>query len=235
MRVKVRVPRGLSLLPPETVRAAARALGIFARDRLTQGAQTRLNTTATTYIRGLNEADSLVVNDSSATLTLQGKLPNALERGSGPFDMKKMLRGKKYVNVPIQHGTPGSTNRKPMPSADHSVMQSVVKQAKAAMGNKPFSARGPKNMPSPAREKVTSFGTYKQKGSPTGSMVYQKHAYGKGSQGTYTTFRRLSRASDPASWIHPGFKALNLFPTVANEVKSLGPKLVRDYLRQGIR
>lgn len=58
--------------------------------------------------------------------------------------------------------------------------------------------------------------------------TYEK---GKGSQ--HMTFRRLSKNSDPSSWIHGGITARNLFPVVAKEVEKLGTKMVEKVLNAG--
>lgn len=225
MKITVKVPKKLVSISPETRKRVLGALGAFARDALTRQAQSKLRSTAQTYIRGLTAPGSLEVSEKSATITLVGKMANALEAGSGPFDLKKSLKGKPYRDIPFRHGTPNATIRSSMPQADFNVMQAVVARAKkAAMagglskkGAEAMRVRGPVNMPTPAQPK-----------HKVGLYSSAMHVPGTGNM----TFRRMSAKSK--GWIHPGFRAASLFPKVVAEVKKLAPRLLADYLRNGI-
>lgn len=214
MKVTVTVPPKLRKAAKESIQRAVGALGAMARDRLTDLAQKRLQSFSQSYINGISTP---VVTENTATITLNGQLNNMMEKGTGPFDIKKMLRGRSFVNVPFQHGTPG-TSRNPMPKGDYSVMQKLVQSAQ----NQAL-VRGPKVMPTTARpgEKV----------GRTASMVRT----GATGHHQYLTFRRISRKSLPTSWIHPGFKALNIFTTVRDELEKVAPKVVADYLKEGLK
>ena len=147
-----------------------------------------------------------------------------MEKGAPRFDLKeKLLKGRLFVNVPFRHGAPGSVNFKPMPVTEHSLMRDAIKAASSATRR----VRGPASMPTGPRAGHKR-GIYDD-------MLAQKHRYEKSTGITYTTWRRLSATSDASSWFHPGFKPLRLFPGVADEVRKLAPKLLREYLKQGLK
>jgi hypothetical protein len=50
------------------------------------------------------------------------------------------------------------------------------------------------------------------------------------SAGMYMIFRRVSRKSDPNSWIHPGFKSINLIDQVQNKMSDIFPKILDNVL-----
>ena len=220
MKVTVKMPKGFEKATKESVARALSALATFAKDRITVAAQTKLHSTASTYIRGISEPK---LTATTATITLVGRLPNMMEGGTSAFDLKRgLLKGRRFVDVPFRHGAPGSVVFKEMPVTEHSLMRAAVKAAGGAVR-----VRGPASMPTGPRAGHKR-GIYDD-------MVAQRHRYEKGVGTTYTTWRRLSITSDPSSWIHPGFKPLHLFPGVANEVRKLAPRLLREYIKQGIK
>lgn len=225
MKVTVTIPSGFQRATEASVKRALSALGMLARDRMTALAQEKLKSTAQQYIQSISTPN---VSGNTATLTLNGLLANMMEKGAPPYDLKKMLRGRPYVDVAFKHGAPGS-GRAPMPKAEFSIMGALAKAAKGAM------VRGPRNMPTPPMRKQTALGSYQQKESKYGSMLRLTHTYKGATQATYLTIRRISKKSDPASWIHPGFKAIGIFPLVAKEVRKLAPRVIADYVREGLK
>lgn len=87
-------------------------------------AQDELTASAGDYISGITPIE---YGDTWAQIRLLGWLPNAIEHGHEPFDMKpgllqgphaKMGKNGPYNTVPFRHGTPGTTGKsvgKPMP------------------------------------------------------------------------------------------------------------------------
>lgn len=228
MKVTVTMPKKFRRSAEDAVQRALSALAALARDRLTTLAQEKLKSSAQAYMRGLSQP---VVKDRTAVITLGGAFPNMMEKGSSPYDLKKMLRGRKFVDVPFRHGPPGSKSVQSMPKNDYNVMRMVAASARAA-----GRARGPRDMPTkPMTVTREGFGKYRHKESKYGSMLVMTHKYKGATQRQYLTIRRISQKSNPASWIHPGFKPLGIFPLVANEVKKLAPKVIAEYVRNMVR
>jgi hypothetical protein len=180
----------------------------------------------------INNLDIIRNSQFSRTIMLHGMLPNMIEKGIGPFDMKenfkksgkvkysvKTSKGGKvtfswYLTIPFRIGTPGIVGEN---SAFSSIMP---KEVHDIMKKKP--ANSPlKNVPSPfdipqsraaivIPEANINFPEYTHKSSIYAGMVKKTGAYGKTTQNTYQTFRRVSGNSDPNSWIHKGIKAHNL-------------------------
>lgn len=224
MKVKVKMPKGFSSLAAASVKRAAAALAELAKDRITETAQGKLRSTAGQYLKGL----TVTASDTAFTIQLKGGLPTMLEAGAPPFDLKKMLRGRKFVDVPFRHAPKGN-GPNVMPKSDFNLMRSVAMKARAA-GSK--TVRGPAKMNSePELKSNKRFGSYQQKGGKTGSMM----KVGVGKSAGYMTFRRMSEKSPASSWIHPGYKALNIFPKVAKELTKLAPKVIAEYIKNGIR
>lgn len=136
-------------------------------------------------------------------IILRGWLPNAIEDGIGPFDMKAGFEGSSkkktypggwYLTIPKRHGTPGTV------SFDSVLPKEVYKSIYAV----------------PEEYKVK---TVRQRIYDQGKLLYDQYEsksnifdglkrinrLGGGSQ--YVTFRRVSSKSDPESWIHSGIQA----------------------------
>jgi len=224
IRVKISVPKGLRLKVQQSMKRALTALAMVAHDRVTTLAQERLTSSAQDFIHAVSTP---VVNDRSFTIKLNTRLAAMQEQGRKPFDMKVMLKGRKFVDVPFRHGVPGSTALRPMSKPDYAVMRAAAK----AQGGGSI-VRGPKRMPSGIGSSHTG---YTHAASRTGSMLRLTKTYrGSSSSTSYMTFRRMSARSNPASWIHPGFKPLGIFTTVSKEMKKLAPKVIADYVRKGV-
>lgn len=215
MKVKVTLPSGLRSASMEAIKEATEALMGFAQQRATQLAQQRLRgSSSSAYARGLTTPASLhFPRHGVGVLELVGAFPQALERGTGPFDIKRMLRGRKYVDVPLRHGTPGTTVLRPMPKQVYDAMAANIAMARGAA-----KVRGPRTFPSMPANITAKFGSMTRINSGAGSQ--------------YLTFRRISQKSPSSSWIHPGFKPVSIFPVVARDVRKLAPRLVRDFLKR---
>ncbi len=114
------------LLDPTVAHDVLQELAEMARAEWVRLAQTELKSTAQDYILGLTPIE--YYGGNWAQIRLVGWLPNALEQGSPPFDMKPGLlagphakiskKGVRYNIVPFRHATPGTTGRNvgaPMP------------------------------------------------------------------------------------------------------------------------
>lgn len=100
-------------------------LAEMARGEWIRLAQEGLGSTSAEYIAGIQPVE---IRGHTAAVHLVGELPNDLENGKLPFDMKPGLlngprskvtkKGTRYNTVPFRHGAPGTTGRNvgdPMP------------------------------------------------------------------------------------------------------------------------
>jgi hypothetical protein len=223
MKVTVTLPKKFRRATDEAVRRALYSLAVVARDRVTQLAQARLGGSAALFV---NSVVGPTFEENSFTLRLGSRLASMMEAGSPPYDLKVMLRGRPFVNVPFRQGTPGSTVLPPMPQADYNVMRSMAKKAGNAAR-----VRAPKHMPSQPETKRTPKGAYTWSAGKTSGMLRLSKTYRGATQSQYMTFRRISAKSKPESWIHPGFKPLGVFPRVATEMRKLAPRVLADAMR----
>lgn len=195
-------------------------------------ASDKLKSTRTNYIEGLDIED---VGRYSKRIVLRGVLNNMIETGVGPFDMKEGFRKSKnvkyapvfnketgeteyrwYLTIPFRIGTPGIVGENAafsniMPKSIHKIM----KAKPANEGLKKSETPSPYDVPQ-SRQRIVipsqniDIPEYKHKAGLFEGMVKKVGAYGKTTQNTYMTFRRVGAASDPNSWVHQGIKAYNL-------------------------
>lgn len=168
------------------------------------------------YIEKLGE-DTVLVG-------LRGWLPNAIEKGLEPFDIKEGFRasskrkfkknGGWYLTIPFRIGTPGIVGESSifstiMPNEVYKVaLQELKGKGKTLSVDKfpkEFQVKG-------IRREVTNqitgkvFEQYQHKSSVfEGMKKSQKEGHGH-----YVTFRRVSDLSDENSWVHSGIIARNL-------------------------
>lgn len=164
-------------------------------------------------------------------VVLTGWLPNAIESGISPFDMKAgLLHGPKakkgangvmYNTIPFRLGNPEALSESAMFSAilPEPVYDAIQEKSQNIPTSGGIRTEGlkPSEIPTTYREPVVrkapstptaSFKDYKHK-----SSIFQGVSKVKDSvtgQNRYVSFRRVSENSDPDSWIHKGIDAHNL-------------------------
>lgn len=215
----------------DAMRERVFTLAEMARGEWIRQAQTHLEGSAADYIAGIQPVE---VEGNWATVALVGELPNAIENGKAPFDMKpgllkgpnaKVGKNGRYNTVPFRHGTPETTGKRvgaPMPITGHtpkgtptSLIYAAAKRVKAssenATGKTVWGGRtgdfGGYGMRTQLPVKGGRPGAYTWKASPFAGMVKIAKTYKSAVQNQYVTFRRVSDNSDPSSWWHPGIKA----------------------------
>ena len=226
----------LNLLEEQSLQLAddvVKGLAIELHSEWTQLAKNSLGSTRQEYI------NSLILGDDgflTSKVTLVGELPNDLEQGKGPWDMKpsfansskkKMTKsGGWFLTIPFRHAIPGSVGES---SIFSSVLpSSVMKEMKAASDDKFRSMTGATSVSLPTKNLPQEFQTkgvrkellnketnevfkaYAHKTAQYAGLTRISKQYESASQSQYMTFRRVSDKSDPDSWIHPGFTALKL-------------------------
>lgn len=200
-------------------------------------ASNKLKSTRDEYLNGLE----IIKNSKfSRTIMLNGKLANMIEKGASPFDMKEGFRKSSkvkystkknkngdvsvswYLTIPFRIGTPGIVGENSafssiMPKQIHSLMQALPTGKSLKKIPSPFDipqTRQEINIP----ESNINFPEYTNKSSIYSGMVKNTGAYGKTTQNSYSTFRRVSENSDPNSWIHKGIQAHNLMNVAISNV-----------------
>lgn len=215
-------------------------------------AANRLNSTRDEYINGLQ-----IVRNSqfSRTIKLNGQMPNMIESGANPFDMKEGFQKSSkvkystktdaqgnvtvswYLTIPFRHATPGAIGEN---SAFSSVMPEEIHQsaqsapAGKSIGNLPAGFDIPQSRAAIVIPKANiDFPAYTHKSSIYAGMVRNETAYDKTVQNSYSTFRRVSSNSDPNSWIHKGIQAYNLLDKAiaATNVNDLSENKVDEILK----
>ena len=169
---------------------------------------------------------------------LTGTLPQMIEEGASPFDLKegfkksdkvsytvpvynakgKMIRkgGGWYLTIPFRHGTPGIVGQSgfanEMPQEVYNVIRKRAARQPLAAVDIPSPYDVPKSRAAIMDEqnKRVLYAEYQHKHSIYEGMIKKTAAYNKVTQNTYMTFRRASDNSDPLSWIHRGIKAHHL-------------------------
>jgi len=262
--IKVDMPK---VFTPKVRREIFQATGEFAIKQLVKMAQKQIRSMdlRKAYTHSLDVAKFpavLVVTTENAVVTLvtppSGLDPNALELGSGPWDMKeKLLKGAKFKDIGFRHGSPNSSEGQAKGgggyhfkqiSTPKDEFQKLIKSARDAAvlpSGKPSSRAKPPEGPSKilpnfgpnrATKNVPAEfgGSYTHKVGIYKDMMKMEHTYESATQASYKTVRRISKKSDPSSWIHPGWKALKLFDMVAPEVKEYGNKKILHILKMAL-
>lgn len=196
---------------------------------------------------------SIVVADEGfgkGSVSLVGWLPNAVEQGLDGFDMKPgLLSGKnakqgkdgtRYNTVPFSWGTPEALSENfsnIMPQEIYEVVQpkktgrvsNVSTSLKESEIPKPFDQIQKKTVKMPKTNELKEF---QHKNSIYEGIRKRQDSVTK--QNSYESFRRVSENSDPASFIHPGIEAVNIFGKVEqnfNVAAELG-RAIDAYLAQ---
>lgn len=239
--------RGLDALATEF----AENLAVQAHAEWVRLAGVRLRSGAIDYENGIQTPE---VERGRVTIRLTGFLPVALELGYDPFDMKaKLLSGAgskplkegtgRYATVPFRHGTPKSSGRRfpRMPGAVHRQAQKLVATEQVG-GSMVWGGRlgGTEVMFEPkVKEQIGAMtAPYTHVSGKYEGMVRAAKMYRARTQtGGFYTMRRVStsrtennkqKGSDPNSWIHPGFKAVNLIPEVQAYVKAIAGSVAQS-------
>jgi hypothetical protein len=82
----------------------------------------------------------------------------------------------------------------------------------------------------------TRWGNYTWKTSPFQGIIRTQTIGGKavpGGKSAYLTIRTVSKNSDPASWIHPGWRACNLIERASESLNKILPEVMETLSRKG--
>jgi hypothetical protein len=222
-----------------------------AHRQLTTLAQQRLKTSLRDYQEGIQP---VVENGMSASFSLVGWLPNAVEWGCEPYDMRTTLlhgpnaqvvprgqpgihEGKKgrYRSIPFRHYTPGSSGYEGSvmgmpyeqmlgPDAARKLGQQVYNTMRARVAAAKASGSA-RTVRLPASAGGPLLRPHHTTGIYTG-MVRPERAYKGTTQGFYQTFRTISDGN-PVGWMHPVIEPQGLMmDTVSYLEQTAGATLV---------
>lgn len=223
-----------------------------AKNQWVKLARQRFHTTASSYVSSIGDP---VFRGAMVTITLrrdspEGKLANMMEQGSEAFDMKpgflrspKAKTGKdkvgrsanKYITIPLRLKSSGSMGGSPpvMPSTIYRKASQLEIGGRLTLTKK-YEGLGLRTRLS---ADLTRWQHYTWKTSPFQNIVKVPRFTGlvklglpRESAGMYMVFRRVSKKSDPSSWIHPGFKAANLVDTVVSKVEQMFPTIINNVM-----
>lgn len=191
-------------------------------------AKQTLRSTLPEYVQNIIKVDKGCFNKE---IVLTGILPNMLEQGASPFDIKEGFKKSKkvkytipkynakgrqirsggdwYLTVPFRIGTPGTLGQAgfsgQMPPEVYAVMQKGMAHTLRA-SDIPAPYDVPRSRAAiAATPKNPYYAQYTHKNSVYEGLTLRTAQYAKTSQNTYGTFRRAGANSDPMSWIHKGF------------------------------
>ena len=240
-----------------------KGLGAAAMHYWKNQALQKLRSTSRDYVAGLQED----IGTEKATITLVGVLPNLIERGFRGGDMrtymlegpraKRSKAGHRFITVPFQHGTPGTTGRNvgiAMPRVIHKAAKqletTISRPGPALTGTAGVHTvrYGERLGPESRGVKAAARALLLQKAKPWHatsiytSMIRQEKTFAKATQTTgYTTFRVLSEnvirgKRDPQTgqalehWFHPGIRARRF----ARDTRTHIRHLARDIIAQSM-
>lgn len=179
-----------------------------------------------------------------ATISLTGWLPNAIENGLEPYDMKPALLqgrnakiakdGTRYNTVPFRHQTPGTVGVAGAPMGSAEKRQGMSKTEAELLGKKIHREARKLKASTSQPGKGTQWGERLaarvggvKKLKPHHStdiyagMVRMEKTYREATQNQYRTFRRVSDRSPSAKWLHPGIQRRDFFGRAAKRVPAI--------------
>lgn len=182
----------------------------------------------------------------SVIIGLDGWLPNAVEQGIMPFDMKEgfMNSSKRhlkkgggwYLTVPFRLGTPGIVG-------DSGIFSSVMPQEVYEVAKKELKTRRSlpaASLPPQFQVKGVRSEILNEKGEQVFPAYQHKNPIYEGmtksnkeGHSHYMTFRRVSDNSDPNSWIHSGIVAHDLLQKAFSSfnVEDIVSRVKEDFIK----
>lgn len=206
-------------------------------------AKQELHSTLPEYLHNLNIVDK---GRFQKQIILTGELPEMVEEGASPFDLKEGFKQSKYVKytlpvynrkgkmvykggdwyltIPFRQGTPGIVGQagfaNEMPKEIYALMVHRAANSPLTKAEIPSPYHIPQSRAAIYDESTGKlvYGEYRHKASIYEGLTKKSAAYGKTIQNIYKSFRRAGANSDPLSWIHKGIKARNLAPKAVERV-----------------
>lgn len=202
----------------------ASAMHKFVSSRMAKNYANTLRKIARTRLKNFRAEYVSSVKSEGDSVFLTNDLAYKIEEGSNPYDIKqsnfsnkkKKKGGGWYVDIPFRHSSPRSSGRgsgfsTSIPTEVYNALKNKIKEGgEARLNQKDL----PSGFDSPiTRTGVGAYGDYTHKDPIYEGLVRTGNPF----QRKYYTFRRISDKSDPNSWIHPGFKPMNLMDQALSE------------------
>jgi hypothetical protein len=180
-----------------------------------EAARQQLHTARKDYVNAIVKQPMQVIGDDiSITIELTADespgswLPNLLEQGHAPYDLKDaILKNKDHQIIFMRKGTPAALNLLRMTTEQHKIMKSL--KPDRPIPN--FMTEGR------SRSDKMGYGVHYSKSKPKTDITQGMQKMVRNNSTTYGTFRTVSRKSK-APWKHPGFTALNLAEQVVEKM-----------------
>lgn len=194
-------------------------------------AKKNLHSTTDIYVNGLKVIDK---GRLAKQIALIGTLPQMIEEGAAPFDMKEGFKksqhvrysvprynakgkqiskgGDWYLTIPFRQGTPGIVGQQgfanEMPSEIYALMVHRAANRPLMKEEIPAPYDMPRSRAAIIDEKTGNvlYPEYQHKSSIYEGLMKKSAAYQKVIQNTYVSFRRAGENSDEMAWIHKGIK-----------------------------
>lgn len=189
----------------------------LANERLTSGKEA--------YVASLTSPDAIEISPDgySGKIVITDSFPKKLEAGSAPFDLKSGFAnsdkvktsksGDWYLDVPIRHGTPNSTNLSSvLPSGIYNRMKKLP-----AWGTLDTSSLNANYYSPEVLKNLNGLKKIPIEG-------------GKRNLNAYMTWRRVSANSNSDSWIHPGFEGIELSREIQPIAREIFERTVKEYI-----
>lgn len=224
-------------------KAALDAVTRAVTEQWKKEARKGLHSSREQYIRSIG-----VMNTGRYTnaIILNGAFPNAMESGAPAFDMKqgfsKSPKAKRtenggwYLVIPFRYAVPGSLGESSafsgvLPQSIYALVKDFKPSTtdtggKTSRGDSLKATDIPADLGAKKRrgsftniETKKTFDEYINKTSLYEGLQKSSKFYEETQQGSYHTFRVVSSKSEPGSWIHPGFTALNYAQAALNNAR----------------
>lgn len=197
-----------------------------------QEAARGLKSSRAEYVRSVYWSESSARRN---VIVLMGSLPNMIESGAQPFDLKEgfeksgKVKHKKdggwYLTIPFRWATPGSLGENVafagvMPQDVYSLARQLRPRRTAAGASSAGQSLSASALPASRQNLGTrravsnaltgqNFPAYQHRSPLMAGMQRNEKTYAAATQSSFSTFRRVSDKSDPNSWIHTGIQARN--------------------------
>lgn len=163
-------------------------------------------------------------DNNSLIVGLAGWLPNAVEQGVGPFDMKLGFKdsdkkhikkgGGWWLSIPFRFATPEALGESTVfaniiPNQVYEVAKTILKDEKTSLSVTALPAQFRIKQTRPEVFNIKTKELFKAYEHKTSIYEGMRNVGAKG-HSQYMTFRRVSDLSDPMAWIHTGIKSANL-------------------------
>lgn len=197
-------------------------------------AKLRLKSSLPEYLANINVVDK---GRFAKQIVLTGIVPNMIEQGASPFDIKEGFKkspkvrftiprynakgkqihkgGDWYLTIPFRIGTPGTVGQAGFSGVMPQEVYNLIRKRGTGRQLSQSEIPAPYDVPkSRAAIQQTPqnpyYPEYVHKSSIYTGLTKFTGQYAKTTQNTYGTFRRAGANSDPMSWIHKGIEAYKL-------------------------